>query len=434
MGGFRFFLVVLFLMIGLVPVSAQNTVVFVEGELTSDDASYNLANQKVTLQISDSLGGGKQKAYTNARGGFLDTLRVPSGQPGYIVASVTNCRNQEVVDTQFLIPDSTSLDPFQFNVCPVPDTLTIAGSVLHNGNPVQDAMVYLMEWQDSARLSDLVVTDSSSVNARGDYQFRVPDSTFFMLKADVKRYQTDSFPFIPTYFKQDSSGNGVITWSRADSLVLNRNHYRNADIHVWSANDFGQGQGFISGKVFKSDTSSSFGNLTPVTGEQVIIYDNDDSPLTTRVTDSKGFYEFPHLPLGTYTVKVEIPGMNAETKTVSLTEDDLSASETDFKVLENIVKVRERTTTGLKEKGISGIRLYPNPVKDQLTVTLNNDINGLVVVRLRSVNGQILHRQSFQHQAAQTRHQLDMSSYARGIYMLQIKTPNDVETKRILKK
>ncbi|MBB4118376.1 putative outer membrane repeat protein [Mesonia hippocampi] len=70
------------------------------------------------------------------------------------------------------------------------------------------------------------------------------------------------------------------------------------------------------------------------------------------------------------------------------------------------------------------IRTYPNPVTNVLHIKTRHEINSL---KLYSITGQ--HLQTWQNQT-----QINLATYAKGIYFLQIQTPRGIKTEKIIKK
>ena len=78
-----------------------------------------------------------------------------------------------------------------------------------------------------------------------------------------------------------------------------------------------------------------------------------------------------------------------------------------------------------EEENLGDILVYPNPVKDMLTLfTANKEING---IDLFSVNGQRVLKQLVDTQ--QLEHQIDMSHITRGVYVLRLFMKEDQEEK-----
>lgn len=73
--------------------------------------------------------------------------------------------------------------------------------------------------------------------------------------------------------------------------------------------------------------------------------------------------------------------------------------------------------TGINEATVHAASIYPNPVKDIVTIELEN--NQLATVRLLDITGRTLTQQSFQSSC-----QLNMQHHKPGLYFIQIETPH----------
>lgn len=85
-------------------------------------------------------------------------------------------------------------------------------------------------------------------------------------------------------------------------------------------------------------------------------------------------------------------------------------------------------TTDFSMVNTSEILLYPNPVVDQLTIDLNNQIN--CTISVYAANGQLVYVKTKQSEQLF----LDMSSYASGIYIVNINNGINVKKYKVLKK
>jgi hypothetical protein len=65
---------------------------------------------------------------------------------------------------------------------------------------------------------------------------------------------------------------------------------------------------------------------------------------------------------------------------------------------------------------LSGVTVYPNPVLNQLTISLDEDSGLFVVAVLYDITGQTMERITVQGREAL----LDLSTYARAVYFLQV--------------
>jgi hypothetical protein len=82
---------------------------------------------------------------------------------------------------------------------------------------------------------------------------------------------------------------------------------------------------------------------------------------------------------------------------------------------------------GLKNYKPSHVRLYPNPTNTLITVeSVGSDLSSIEIVFL---NGQLI----FSEKLEGTSHQLDLSSFQKGIYFITIRSKQCVTTRKIVK-
>jgi len=80
------------------------------------------------------------------------------------------------------------------------------------------------------------------------------------------------------------------------------------------------------------------------------------------------------------------------------------------------------------ENNIAGhFALFPNPVEDLLTVQAS--FTGSYLVEITSMNGQLIHSEEMEGAI----HQLDLSSFQKGVYLITIRSKDFVATRKIIK-
>ncbi len=67
-----------------------------------------------------------------------------------------------------------------------------------------------------------------------------------------------------------------------------------------------------------------------------------------------------------------------------------------------------------------GVRIFPNPAKNYVSVTLGNDITTDQILRLTSLTGEVL-QEKLVSNGAGTTHTFVVNNYPQGIYLLQVK-------------
>ena len=82
---------------------------------------------------------------------------------------------------------------------------------------------------------------------------------------------------------------------------------------------------------------------------------------------------------------------------------------------------------GVNDFDLSNLKYYPNPVNDLLTITYTDVITNVEVFDL---NGRMVIKRNFDNQTVQ----LDFSNLSSGTYMLNIKTKENSQFVKIVKK
>ena len=81
----------------------------------------------------------------------------------------------------------------------------------------------------------------------------------------------------------------------------------------------------------------------------------------------------------------------------------------------------------------SSLILFPNPVHDQLTIRMNNDLTGTMLVQLTDAFGAIRGAYNFSKTAGFSQVSLSTSNLTSGIYFVRIQIGNRSETRKIIK-
>lgn len=87
----------------------------------------------------------------------------------------------------------------------------------------------------------------------------------------------------------------------------------------------------------------------------------------------------------------------------------------------------DTTTTGFESNTISQIRIFPIPATDFLTLQII--IQGHSKIEITSLNGNLLYNQEIEG----SHHQIDLSSFRKGVYFITIRSKDFVTTRKIIK-
>jgi hypothetical protein len=78
------------------------------------------------------------------------------------------------------------------------------------------------------------------------------------------------------------------------------------------------------------------------------------------------------------------------------------------------------------------INVYPNPVLDKLTIEINAQIEKGTRISLLNMQGQEIYQKVINDNVSEYRSEIDMSNYARGVYMMKIADGNSSIQQRII--
>jgi len=128
------------------------------------------------------------------------------------------------------------------------------------------------------------------------------------------------------------------------------------------------------------------------------------------------------------TVKYENP---CDAFSAGLSIEDLTFCDN---LLEDMVEAAFVTTSTEDEiVVIEKSTIYPNPVQNNLTLTLEFAENTAYEVNIQSINGNAIYRQKYNAINGANMTNIDVSSLSAGIYLIQIQTPSSVKTMKFIK-
>ncbi len=118
---------------------------------------------------------------------------------------------------------------------------------------------------------------------------------------------------------------------------------------------------------------------TPIVGLTIFLVNAQNQKLVaTAITDGEGEFTFPHVPAGTYQVKVDYEGLSLDASTTfAVGSQNLSLSLMAGKKISMNAKTEEgQQVTGIREDILSQLKFYPNPVEDQLYLEVPAELVG----------------------------------------------------------
>ena len=84
--------------------------------------------------------------------------------------------------------------------------------------------------------------------------------------------------------------------------------------------------------------------------------------------------------------------------------------------------------TGFESNEIFGVNIYPNPVKNSVSIKFDN-VNNVKQIQILNLIGKVL----IEKTGVQATETIDMSNFSKGIYIIGIKTDKGIFVRKIVK-
>ncbi len=279
------------------------------------------------------------------------------------------------------------------------------------GKALAHSYVYLVHFNNSD--STLKVTDSTLTDSTGYYSFDNADSTVWVEATPDTSYHYE----LPTWY--DSSV--VFFGSKSINTHSGNNEINFSTIH---GNTF-SGSGQVSGKVYSCYLCK---NGAPVNHLKIILYDDASKlPIAVTYTDINGAYSFSGLALKTYKVWVDKPRVNNQktAPSILLSSSAPTAKDMNYVLYPNYLGITtaiQEVQTGLDQSVV----IYPNPAHELINIELRGDVYNATAV-LRSIEGRELQKVVLLNRTAQ----LETSTLAAGIYLLEVRTSGATTVRKV---
>ncbi len=248
----------------------------------------------------------------------------------------------------------------------------------------------------------------------------------YILKATLSPNSTYAADYLPTYYES------TVHWDEATIIPMPSNGTGFYHIILSDGQNLTTGTGEITGTVTEGDgfTANGEGDRggTPRPNTSVLLFDENELPITHTLTDDQGKYSFIGLPFGTYKLEVEIVGIEQVERWVTLSDNNPIANGNDFQVTENgiVLDLREILAG-------NGLEIMPNPTSGFLNLKLDASNNFRASIRLTRLDGTTVLVENHQVAKGNQRFSLDLSNLSAGFYILHVNTGNEVISAKVMK-
>lgn len=90
--------------------------------------------------------------------------------------------------------------------------------------------------------------------------------------------------------------------------------------------------------------------------------------------------------------------------------------------------------TGLSNKVISGMKMYPNPATNNVNVTFSSEENAAAVISVMNLMGQTVYTENVNIHEGYNMLNLSVNNFSNGVYMVNIKTDKGISTQKLIVK
>ena len=285
---------------------------------------------------------------------------------------------------------------------------------------LQNTNVYLISYNSVD--SSLSAVDSTLTDSLGFFRFEcLPNNMTYYLKAtpDSAVYPNT----LPTY------SDSALVWQDAVGYTIPTNQF--APILCRAGVNPG-GPGFIGGLI--SQGANKTGD--PIADLRLFLMDDQGNPVGYTDTDVNGYFSFPNLAQGTYSVWVDKPFVdNALAPEIELGPQTLQQDSLAIILhptwLELMAPTTERVT--FLEEG--AFQVFPNPFTDQIRIDLKLAATTEVIVVLHDAQGRIITELALGQLTAGT-HQWTLNEWSRlpaGLYLAEVQAGNSRSIQKLIK-
>jgi PKD repeat protein len=386
--------------------------------------SYTYTHQNLVYSFAGQVNVSYPTTYywnfgdgSSATGQFVSHTyaQPPAGTNGYHVCliTVTNANGVSCTDSScnFITISNTTSGSI------------IQGIVMAGNYPVYDGYVLLYQANNSTMSWDLI--DTLALDTTGYYIYNYmavpPVTPAFLLKAVINPSAFNYSQFAPTFYIH------TLNWFSATPIYpAAPNVYYN--INMISLPTPVIGSGSVLGNVFNNGLKST--NGVPLAGAELILTDENDSPLAVNYSAANGQFSFSNLPYGNYKLHLEVAGVNYQAYAFTLSADNPSVNNITVTISSTgaIITAIENDV----QKNVSTIsQIYPNPATTDAYLDIKNTKADRIQISIYETTGNRISSNEYKVNGSQ-RINLNSTHLATGIYFVKITTSGGVNSIRKL--
>ncbi len=212
------------------------------------------------------------------------------------------------------------------------------------------------------------------------------------------------------------------TWSTA-SVIGMPCFFNSGNINSTTLNPL-SGDGVIGGTI-TIDTNFLHAPTVPFENALIKLMNSANETVAFTYSDVNGSYQFTNVPIGNYTLKIDVPYIPQLTNHQITMAGNQTVSGANFEIMSNGIFAQGDLVLNIEETANQFVSCYPNPLKNVLNVrnTMAEDIS----ISIYSLNGRLISTTVNPHGTSQ----IDINNLASGVYFLKSATHHF--TQRVVK-
>ncbi len=184
------------------------------------------------------------------------------------------------------------------------------------------------------------------------------------------------------------------------------------------------GDGVIGGTI-TIDTNFLHAPTVPFENALIKLINSANETVAFTYSDVNGSYQFTNVPIGSYTLKIDVPYIPQLTDHQITMAGNQTVSGANFEIMTNGIFALGDLVLNVEETANQFISCYPNPAKNVLNI--NNNLAEEISISIYSLNGRLISTTLNQHGTTQ----IDISQLSSGVYILKSATHHF--TQRVVK-
>ena len=299
-------------------------------------------------------------------------------------------------------------------------TFTISGNVYldSTGTSADAGSVYLMVFDTS--WTNIVAIDTAEIDADGSYEFEADpfEHCVYFVQAELSDQSAYFGQYVPTYYINS------LSWEEAWP-VFPFFPFVSYDIFMVPQSTSNSGNAAVKGVVNAQSTRGV------VDGVMMLLMDENGNPIGYVRTADDGTFDFAQLAYGTYKLRAEYVGVNSQTATITLSQDNPTATIiVTLKDGEAYLGIDEIHSAYLKEFG----NIYPNPVTSDASVNVTMKQASKVKVAVTNQIGQVVVSESVSLKPGVNTVDLHTTNLPQGVYIVKVLTKDGaLATRKMVK-